>query len=332
MEIIGYEFIHQISKNHQLLMTYRHINCGKEFTSRRFIINRRINDNETICSHCNPLHRNAASKLPNNFIKISSNGRKTTLKHVCGYEFAINNFAINDNLICFGCHNIPNGYINIPNKLGKVWRTIKSLKCGHQFDIIWPTYTNRIDSGVELCVICNPTKINKSIKSILPTEYSISDNENRDLKNLYHNICKQATTIHRRTLSYRIKEQHELCCLCNPIKKPYSVAEKELVSVVKSLCSYDIIENDRNQIKPYELDIYIPHLKLAIEYQGEYFHGKDGKSIHGRCRYDIEHRNELKRNMCISNNIKLLEIWEREWKNNRQTILNKLSILLSQAR
>ena len=52
-----------------------------------------------------------------------------------------------------------------------------------------------------------------------------------------------------------------------------SYSEKELSDFVKSL-GVEIIENDRNIISPKELDIYIPSKKLAIEFDGLYYHSE----------------------------------------------------------
>ena len=65
----------------------------------------------------------------------------------------------------------------------------------------------------------------------------------------------------------------------NIIKK---YKEKELVEFCKQYYP-DLIENDRQLSKPYELDIVIPELKLAIEFNSTYWHseqaGKD-KNYH----------------------------------------------------
>lgn len=45
-----------------------------------------------------------------------------------------------------------------------------------------------------------------------------------------------------------------------------SQAETGLFNLVSSWYSGEIIRNDRTQIAPYELDIYIPEKKLAIEF------------------------------------------------------------------
>ena len=52
-----------------------------------------------------------------------------------------------------------------------------------------------------------------------------------------------------------------------------SYLEKELVDFIKEL-NIDVIENDRTVIAPKELDIYIPSKKVAIEFDGLYYHSE----------------------------------------------------------
>ena len=64
--------------------------------------------------------------------------------------------------------------------------------------------------------------------------------------------------------------------------------EKELVEFCKQYYP-DLIENDRQLIKPYELDIVIPELKLAIEFNGDYWHSK---------KFKADNYHQMKIDMC----------------------------------
>ena len=55
------------------------------------------------------------------------------------------------------------------------------------------------------------------------------------------------------------------CTHCFPIKSNKSFIEKELIDFCKEYYP-NLIENDRTLISPKELDIVIPELKLAIEF------------------------------------------------------------------
>ena len=48
--------------------------------------------------------------------------------------------------------------------------------------------------------------------------------------------------------------------------------EEKLYQLIKNSYSSNVLHSVRSVISPYELDIYIPDLKLAIEYNGCYFH------------------------------------------------------------
>jgi len=56
--------------------------------------------------------------------------------------------------------------------------------------------------------------------------------------------------------------------------------EKQLLAIMQKYCKCKIETNTRLVISPLELDLYIPELKLAIEYNGEYWHSiKNLKNI-----------------------------------------------------
>lgn len=60
--------------------------------------------------------------------------------------------------------------------------------------------------------------------------------------------------------------------------------------------------------------IYIPDLKIGIEYDGEYWHNLP----------DMKKRDQLKDNVCKENNIKLIRVKEYDWLHNKEEIKIKL--------
>ena len=58
----------------------------------------------------------------------------------------------------------------------------------------------------------------------------------------------------------------------------------------------------------YDLDIYIPELKLAIEVNGDYWHSNNKL---------VFNKQLVKTNIAESKGIRLIHIWEHEWKNNQ---------------
>lgn len=82
----------------------------------------------------------------------------------------------------------------------------------------------------------------------------------------------------------------------------FSIPQILLGEIMKNLFGENnVIMNDRKTISPYELDIYIPKYKLAFEYDGK--------------RWHLNNKNdEIKNNICIDKDIKLIRIVE----NNRK--------------
>lgn len=62
--------------------------------------------------------------------------------------------------------------------------------------------------------------------------------------------------------------------------------KKEIYDYIKTYVNKEILLNDRNLIYPKEIDIYIPDLNLAIEYNSFYYHteisGNKKKQYHLR--------------------------------------------------
>ena len=88
-----------------------------------------------------------------------------------------------------------------------------------------------------------------------------------------------------------------------------SKSEKEIVDYISSIYTGKIIENDRRVLYPKELDIYLPDLKLAIEFDGDYYHGASS----------IEYFHEMKKiatykqTKCYKLGIHLITIKECEF-------------------
>ena len=78
--------------------------------------------------------------------------------------------------------------------------------------------------------------------------------------------------------------------------------------------------HDRSVLDGYEIDIYIPSKKVGIEYNGLYWHSE----IFGKDKY--YHLRKLEK--CQEKGIKLIQIFEDEYKNNKGLIFEKISYIL----
>lgn len=80
------------------------------------------------------------------------------------------------------------------------------------------------------------------------------------------------------------------------------------MSFIKAIYNGEVLENDRKLLNGWELDVYLPEIGLAFEYNGDYWH-----SLPERRERDAQ-----KIIMCHSKGVELLHIWESDWKHHNQ--------------
>ena len=100
-----------------------------------------------------------------------------------------------------------------------------------------------------------------------------------------------------------------------------SLFEIEITDYIKSIYSGEIITNTRDVLKPYELDIYIPDKKLAIEVNGLFYHSSLNNNIDKNYHFN-------KSKMCEDKGIRLIHIYEWEWLKYPEKIKQLLNIAL----
>lgn len=133
--------------------------------------------------------------------------------------------------------------------------------------------------------------------------------------------CLKCKTIF--TNSWANVLQYYKCPTCFPRYQHWSVAEKEIAEYIKTIIPNKIILNNRKILNGKELDIYIPDLKLAFEYNGLYWHSEN---VGFPPEYHL-----TKSNMCRDKNINLIHIYEDEWRDETKKIItkNKIKCLLN---
>jgi len=124
-------------------------------------------------------------------------------------------------------------------------------------------------------------------------------------------------------LHIRLKRNEVLCKVCNPVKTGnFSHKEKELLQFITDNYNGKIISNDRTAIKPLELDIYLPELNLAFEYNGLFWHNELNKP---------NNYHKEKTEMCEKNEIHLIQIWEDDWEYKQEIIKSRIFNLLGKS-
>lgn len=110
--------------------------------------------------------------------------------------------------------------------------------------------------------------------------------------------------------------QRVICTVCS--KKRYSVDEKMVCSYVESLYGGTIETNvRRNGIfdDGREIDIYLPELKIGIEYNGNYYHSDKFVSKDKHFKKAVD---------CLEKGVRLISVFEYEWEQSRDSIQNIL--------
>ena len=157
----------------------------------------------------------------------------------------------------------------------------------------------------------NQEKQKKLIKS-KTFDYYKNYNSKYELKLIENNeiiltcgSCKSDFTIQKQLFYLRIKNNVEVCTNCNnKYTKNISSDETSLLNFIKTQYNLEILTNEKSIISPLEIDIYLPDIKLAFEFNGLYWHSE----LHKIKNYHLE-----KSNRCNDMGIQLIHIWEDDW-------------------
>ena len=106
------------------------------------------------------------------------------------------------------------------------------------------------------------------------------------------------------------------CLSCYPRASNSSLEELEVLSYMKEL--WPSAAKDKELIKPKELDIAVPEIKLAVEFNGDYWHSV--KAAKKTC-----HADKLK--LCEARGWKLVTLFEHFWITKRDLMKKKLAEL-----
>jgi hypothetical protein len=123
---------------------------------------------------------------------------------------------------------------------------------------------------------------------------------------------------------YRINNLNSICTKCFPISESSSIDQVELFNFIGKNYKGEILSNIKNIINPYEIDIYLPELKIGFEFNGIFWHSDKFKDKN----YHLK-----KYNLSIDRGVNLYTIWEDDWTIKRDIcesfILNKIGRTIS---
>lgn len=300
-------------------------NCGDEKESHYFAYNKYLKnsiDNEYLCYKCNDKNRKNTLLEKYGVDALIKNEefnkkRKKTMLNKFGFEHQcksdkIKKKIIKTNLDKYGV-KYPAQNEEIRNKINETnlerYGNINSLI---NDKILEKTLKTMIDKYGVVCQfqrkdidLSNKIKKSKIInvlkkeKNIINVDY---DNSKFVVKCDQHK--EHIFEINNHLYYQRKKYNIPICTICNPINNNVSGNEIVLLNFIKENYDGEIILNNRKIISPYELDVYLPELNLAFEYNGLYWHSEK----HKEKNYHIN-----KTDLCEKNNIQLIHIWEDDW-------------------
>lgn len=166
------------------------------------------------------------------------------------------------------------------------------------------------------------TKLSIKFKQVANIEFITTEEQYVGVSNHIHYAFKCGTcdTLFN---DYIDNGHTPVCKHCNPAVPTYvSNQEVEVFNFVKLIVGVKtVIQSDRSIIAPYELDIVIPELKIAIEYCGLYWHSEMHKSDP---KYHVK-----KMQLCNAAGYRLITIFEDEWLLKTDIVKNRLVHILN---
>lgn len=172
----------------------------------------------------------------------------------------------------------------------------------------------------------NKEKIKKTnkkyIEKIIKAELILLNDINDHFLQLQCRKCGYSFTRTKQIFQESKRNGYQICDYCFPKISNPSNQELELYNYIKTLTNKQIILNNRTILKnKQELDIVIPDLNLAFEYNGLYSHSElSGKDKN----YHLEKTNRAK-----SAGYKLIHIFSDEWIYKQNIVKSKLNYLLN---
>jgi hypothetical protein len=114
-----------------------------------------------------------------------------------------------------------------------------------------------------------------------------------------------------------LNTEHSRSCIKKSCRSSF---EEDISKYIESF-GFEVIRNSFGIISPLSIDIFIPKVNLAIEFNGLYWHSE---------LYKDKYYHLNKTNQCKELGINLIHIWEDDWINRtdilKSIILNKLGI------
>lgn len=130
--------------------------------------------------------------------------------------------------------------------------------------------------------------------------------------------CNEVFSISRSLFNQRSRFNIEQCLICNPNNND-SDFEKKIYNFIKE--NYEgVILGKHRKYRKYEIDVYLPDMKVGFECNGLYWHSE---------LYKEKNYHSNKTDFFSKEGIKIIHIWEDDWKFKNEIIKSRILNLLN---
>jgi len=140
-------------------------------------------------------------------------------------------------------------------------------------------------------------------------------------KSTLKNICKEFNLNYQSVTARLLDDEFK-----NKYYKLYNFPRQQIQKEIKQTLEdlgFKTLYNTRQIITPLELDIYIPDKKFAIEFNGSYWHSEACLELN-----IAKNKHLIKTQLCRDKGIRLFHIFEYQWRDKKQQILNFIKSIL----
>lgn len=177
---------------------------------------------------------------------------------------------------------------------------------------------NRIISGV------NDLASNADYGSFLSSEWHPTKNDGltpqqvsvRSNKKVWWQCSTDSTHEWQAVVYSRTRQNGGAACPTCAAARSVSKAEEELLEQLQAW-GFEVQTSVRHLLPKREIDLYVPSLKLGIEFNGLYWHST-------AIRPDVEYH-QNKQRLARAAGIELIEVWEDDWRDRKDLVLRFLS-------
>lgn len=213
---------------------------------------------------------------------------------------------------------------------GTKCKSIVICNKGHEYNASWDKFSHG-----NRCPHCSGNYRFYTTKDIVNRMKELEPTYNFD-KFVYVNCRTKSTIIcdkgHEYEADWDSFRNGKRCLKCSYRQ---SKPETEIIEFIKTFYDGTIEQSNRSIIPSkihkkrfLELDIYIPYLNLAIEFNGRFYHTDEKAKRNGF--NTIKEKHDYKYNECFKKGITLIHIDEDDWNNDKESILEQIKWMIEE--